>query len=489
MSQPWFEAVERGDLDAVGVLLGGIEVNGRDGRGRLPLTLAARHGHLEVARALLAAGADVNAGPAPRGSGPRLLMPAVASGSNADSFLGELFGGLAKAFGGKADGEEGPGIRIMTFDPSAMDEDGYDGPAVHEMTPLEAAVEGGHADMVRLLIRSGAKVRFSLMDEGNPLGRACQLGHAEIVETLLDAGAGVRGSFDDPPLLQAAGSGHAAIVRLLLDRGADPNELHEDGETALLTAAAGGHLDAVRLLVERGAKVDAKSEGENALYRAASNGHREVFDFLAPLSKDEELRAAAEEALEESRGRRPRNEDPRVESFIEAAMNGQLKKVEAAIAAGAIDVDAPGSHGNTALMYAAFYGHVPVIRALLAAGADPDASSTEDGLEAEATALMLTAGSAFINNHAEVIRLLAEAGADLDARDAEGRTALHHAAGRAVPNALQALLVLGADPNARDGEGHTALGLLGEVDPGAPAFYRKNTEMMIALLEGVGAGR
>lgn len=489
MSQPWFEAVERGDLDAVRALLGGVEVDGRDGRGRLPLTLAARHGHLEVARALLAAGADVNAGPAPRGSGPRLIMPAVAPGSNADSFLGGLFGGLAKALGGKADGEDGSGIRMVTFNPSDMDEEDCDGPAVHEMTPLEAAVEGGHTEMARLLIGAGAKVRFSYMDDGNPLGRACELGHAEIVEVLLDAGASVRGSLDGPPLLQAAGFGHAAVVRLLLDRGADPNELHEDDETALLTAAAGGHLDVVRLLVERGAEVDAKSEGENALYRAASNGHQEVFDYLAPLSKDRKLREAAEEALEESRGRRPRSEDPAVESFIAAAMNGQLKKVEAAIAAGGVDVDAVGSHGNTALMYAAYYGHVPVIRALLANGADPDARSTEDGLEAEATALMLAAGSAFINNHAEVIRLLAEAGAELDARDALGRTALHHAAGRAVPNALQALLVLGADPNARDAEGNTALGLLGEVDPGAPAFYRKNTEAMIQLLASVGAGR
>jgi ankyrin repeat protein len=56
------QASERGDLDRVRRILGaGVSVDTRDRAGRTPLLLATIRSHNDVARALIDAGADVNA--------------------------------------------------------------------------------------------------------------------------------------------------------------------------------------------------------------------------------------------------------------------------------------------------------------------------------------------------------------------------------------------------------------------------------------------
>lgn len=74
--------------------------------------------------------------------------------------------------------------------------------------------------------------------------------------------------------------------------------------------------------------------------------------------------------------------------LMEAASNGDFKKVKALIAAGA-NVNARNKLGCTVLMYAtgaftfqvysAGNGHVNVIKALIAAGADVNAKDNDDG--------------------------------------------------------------------------------------------------------------
>jgi ankyrin repeat protein len=88
-------------------------------------------------------------------------------------------------------------------------------------------------------------------------------------------------------------------------------------------------------------------------------------------------------------------------------MLGKLEEVRGAIAQG-IDVNALGSNGCTALMYAANYGHIPVIQALLRAGADPNILSDDDiGLGKGKTALMLATESFFNKkNRREIVKLL-----------------------------------------------------------------------------------
>ena len=63
-------------------------------------------------------------------------------------------------------------------------------------------------------------------------------------------------------LALSAQHGHAEIVRLLLDAGEDPNRYNPKGfhahSTPLHQAAFGGHADVVRMLVERSARLDVR---------------------------------------------------------------------------------------------------------------------------------------------------------------------------------------------------------------------------------------
>lgn len=88
------------------------------------------------------------------------------------------------------------------------------------------------------------------------------------------------------------------------------------------------------------------------------------------------------------------------------------------------EIDARNRKGYSALMLAAYHGHVEVVRYLLNRGAD--ANTADNGGN---TVLM---GAAF-KGDVEVARLLVQAGADIGARNAKGRTATDfaHMFGRA----------------------------------------------------------
>jgi ankyrin repeat protein len=218
------------------------------------------------------------------------------------------------------------------------------------------------------------------------------------VQLLLKSGADPAiGNLCDSALGLAAASGQVEIAKLLLEHGVDWNESSgEENYTALMAASLGGHLEMVKLLIATGADVNAWSQGETPLLYAAQAGHQDVYDFLYPLV-EEDIRRYTDRELQKGIQQRQREQCPDVEEFIYAAMMGNLKDVEAAIAHG-IEVNAIGANGQTALMYAVNSGHIPMIRALLAAGADPTLQTT-----AGKTALMLAA------NNQEIARLLQQA--------------------------------------------------------------------------------
>ncbi len=128
--------------------------------------------------------------------------------------------------------------------------------------------------------------------------------------------------------------------------------------------------------------------------------------------------------------------------------------MQALLAAGA-DPSVPAAHGAAPLALAASYGHTPILRALLAAGADMEATCLlSRDIDAPMTALQWAAWE----GHEECLRALLAAGASLEPqRGAEFYPALSLAAGEGHKGCVCALLEAGAPVEARGSDGNTAL--------------------------------
>ena len=222
------------------------------------LHFAASAGDIEKVRALIAWGADVNAGNYLSYDTP---LHFAASAGEAKVIP------LLIAAGAKA-GAEGRFRR----------------------TPLGVASENGHLDFVRALIATGA---VSHNDLNSSLWRASAEGHVEVVPALIAAKADVNinartasiyASANSTAALMAASSkGHLDVVQALIAAKADVNARTNSGETALMTAAEKGHVDVMRALIAAKADVNAKdSRGESALYKAVQEASFNVVGWISP---------------------------------------------------------------------------------------------------------------------------------------------------------------------------------------------------------------
>jgi hypothetical protein len=130
-----------------------------------------------------------------------------------------------------------------------------------------------------------------------------------------------------------------------------------------------------------------------------------------------------------------------------AAQEGRIAVVNALLAAGA-DKEATNYGGATPLYIAAQIGHLAIADALLAAGANKNAK-TNNGT----TPLAIAAQK----GHISIVRALLASGADADAFDNSGSTALMRAAGGGHTSCIRVLLAHGCNVDAVNSRGNTAL--------------------------------
>lgn len=321
---------------------------------------------------------------------------------------------------------------------------------------LRQAASKGQAERVRQLIAQGAEPSAADARGSTPLHLAVRKAHVDAAVALLESGR-ARPSVARPGgglspaaelVLAAAAAPSAALVDLLIgaladepERAAVLCETDAAGWTVLHRAAQLGNAHLTRLALDAGADAHAvvPAHGGNALMIAAQFGHADVVDVLVG-------------AMAPSAGAAPgvNGVDGRGWSALHWACQhgGGVPIVRALLDAGAtLDLSAEGV--GTPAMVAAENGHDAILHELIARGAAVDVTDS-----AGWSALAIAAG----RGHARIVERLVEARAAVDAAaGATRRTALMAAAQNGHVPAASALLEARADANARDASGVSAL--------------------------------
>ena len=160
--------------------------------------------------------------------------------------------------------------------------------------PIHDAVEKGNLIGVQTELDKGVDVNAKREDGSTPLHGAAEGGHGEIVELLITAGADLHattvpmlGGGGWIPLHSAARQGHRGIVELLIEMGTDVNTRDSAGKSTLHDAVLEGHKGIVELLINKGADLNAKSGYYGTpLHVAGSMGHKGIAELLIANGAD-----------------------------------------------------------------------------------------------------------------------------------------------------------------------------------------------------------
>jgi ankyrin repeat protein len=191
---------------------------------------------IEVARLLLAHGADINARP------DSATPPHIAS----------LQSHVERPVDGSLEELEKIENSRQNSDTDVSSEEsfdiGMDYRKESDFTPLHIAVSKGYLDMCQMLLDHKADVRAHDNSGNTPLHLAASKDHLEIARILLKYNAEVNSRNEDgsTPLLMASSNGNIEISRLLLSHNADVFVHDDEGNTPLHLAAIGGHLEVAR---------------------------------------------------------------------------------------------------------------------------------------------------------------------------------------------------------------------------------------------------
>ncbi|CAH0387234.1 unnamed protein product [Bemisia tabaci] len=345
-------------------------------RKQTPLHLAAEFGQIEVCRLLLELGADIDAtddlGQKPVHVAAQNNFPEVAQlflEQHPSLVMAATKDGNTCAHIAAMQGSVRVIEELMRFDRTGVIAARN---RVTEATPLQLAAEGGHADVVKVLVRAGASCTDENKAGFTAVHLAAQNGHLPVLEVMRSSQS-LRISSKKlgvTALHIAAYYGQADTVREMLSHvpatvKSDPpsgtsflGELGtESGLTPLHLAAYSGNENVVRLLLNSaGVQVDAASSenGYNPLHLACFGGHTTVVGLL--LSRAADL-------LQSS--------DKHGKTCLHiAATHGHYQMVEVLLGQGAA-IDATDKNGWTPLHCAARAGTYDVVKLLVESGASP----------------------------------------------------------------------------------------------------------------------
>ncbi|HEC00676.1 MAG TPA: hypothetical protein ENI91_03185 [Sphingomonadales bacterium] len=254
------------------------------------------------------------------------------------------------------------------------------------MTALALAAQGGHLDIIYMLLDAGASLKCGENMETHPLfvaikqdqdklvrrllpaiteNKGCQRvlksalsysllkGKMEVADLLLKAGVSFAGDKELSPLIMMAAKADDGLVTLLIRNGVDVNAVNKIGETALMLAARNGNHEGVKSLLAHNADLKrADNMGRTALIHAAQGGHVECVKYL--IDEGSEIDWKTQEGNT---------------ALMLAAGRGHASVVS--YLANNDNLDLKNNIGDTALIMAARAGHYEVSEILLKQGANP----------------------------------------------------------------------------------------------------------------------
>jgi ankyrin repeat protein len=383
------------------------------------------------------------------------------------------------------------------------------------VTPLGLACANGSTAMVDTLLKARANPNAVQASGETPLMIAARTGTLAVVQSLIAAGAAVNAkepSQGQTALMWAVSQQHRDVVDALIARGADVRAASAGGFTPMLFAARRGDLDIARLLVAAGASANDSSSQGTALLVAVVRGHAPFVKYLLEHGADPNAAPAGVTPLHWAAGSWETTlfgasgirENLPGEGYL-GGLLGEMKVdvVEALLAHGAnpnarltrrpqrvgFSQNRLNIIGATPFLLAAAAGDTRVMRALVAHGADPLATTNGKTTPAIAAAgLGREIGETRVTEAAslDALKLALELGADINAVDNDGESAVHAAAYIGADSIIQFLAEHGAVLDRPNKKGWTPLRVAQGVYQGAIVPH-PTTEALLRRLTGAAA--
>ena len=337
------------------------------------------------------------------------------------------------------------------------------------VTPLMTCAKTGNVTAVKHLIANGALVNAREEVRGQTaLMWASAEKHADVVGTLVAAGADVSGRSlgGFTPLLFAAQQGDQESARLLLDAGVDINEVGGDGSAALLVATESGHEGMVEFFIEAGADLNAIGAGRTALHASVQHERPDIATQL--LAEGADPNARLQSRL------------PRFAGDL-SSNTGPLSMV-----------------GATSFWLAAKFADLEMMRLLVDHGADPRHAADDQTTPLMVAAgigflegydrygrLMFNEDTVRRQQHdLEAVELTIQLGGDVGVANEHGQTVMHGAAYSGNNSVVRYLAAQGARLDVADNDGRTPLSIADGMWYSGTFLVRETTA---ALLRELGA--